>query len=352
MSEADPYTELGVSPGASQDEIKEAYRRLALKYHPDRNPDDEAAAERFKRISRAYQILGDPQSRRRYDRARSAEALDGAIREGWSALSDVVEAFESVVTGSRSGRADAGRDVETTVEVSLEEAFEGTTKRVAVPGFERCSACNGRGAPASADWQPCPDCSAGGLLGVARQLVGDDCSTCGGSGTVPDPPCDECDGTGLKRRARPLELEIPVGASDGSVVRIPGEGAPPRGEGPHGDLLVELDVADHDVLRRDGRDVHCDRAVSFSTAALGGAVEVETLEGPVRVEIPPGTETGAVLRLRGRGFHDRKIGARGDQYVHLEVDARATAAREETDRRTEGASIRDRVIGAVTDALD
>lgn len=325
----DPYEVLGVPRNASQKEIKSAYRRLAFRYHPDQNPDDEESEEAFKRVSWAYDILSDPVQRRRYDRGgldATAEGVrpgDFSLRRGMEAFSEFIEMFGALFSGRRpeeGPRPIEGEDLYATVDLTLEEVIRGVEKSVEVPSVRICSECRGTGAAHGAKMSTCPACegrgeSRSGLFGLM-----DVCERCHGTGQVPSKSCENCDGDGRIRGRRTVEIEIPAGVRSEQTLRRKGEGAPGWFGGEPGDLMVEVRQKPHPDFERRGNDVYADASVSFTKASLGGDKRIATLEGDVMMTIPAGTTSGDVFRLGGRGFPDVRSGERGDQYVRVVVE--------------------------------
>ena len=328
MTHRDPYDVLGVSRDADQSDIKSAYRRLALRYHPDQNPDDAASEERFKEVSWAYEILSDPVSRRRYDRG-GLGATDGglrpgdfSVRRGVEAFSEFLQMFGEFMSGpAETGgpRPIDGEDLYATVDVTLEQAMVGTETTIDAPEVRVCPDCRGTGAAEGAELSECPDCSGRGQ--VRRGLFGRlrRCDACRGTGEVATSDCARCGGDGRIRSQGRVGLEIPAGIRDGQTLRRRGEGGPGRFGGDPGDLMVEVRMIPHERFERRGNDVYTRASIPFTKASLGGKARIPTLEGDVNMTIPAGTTSGEVFRLRGRGFPDVRSGERGDQYVELAV---------------------------------
>ncbi|WP_273888571.1 molecular chaperone DnaJ [Rubrobacter naiadicus] len=340
METKDLYRILGVSRGASQEEIRRAYRRLARKYHPDANPDDPSAEERFKEIQHAYEVLSDPERRRRYDQGPSAffggerVSGNGSGFGGFSNISDIFDTFGDVFgRGGRGQRPSSrGQDVTVSVNLGFREALSGVTTRVSAPVEEECSTCGGSGAAPGTFPRTCPEC---GGRGTSTQDQGffafsSTCRRCGGSGTVIDRPCPTCHGDGRVRNARQVTVRIPAGAKDGMKIRIPGRGSAGRNGGPRGDLYVVTRVAEHPVFERRGDDFVVELPVSFTEAALGARVDVPRPEGgTVRLKIPAGTQDGKQFRVRGAGAPHPRGGGRGDLIVRVRVVVPAKLTRRE-----------------------
>lgn len=354
MPARDYYEVLGVGRTADEAEIKRAFRQLARKYHPDANPDDPQAPEKFKEIGQAYAVLSDAEKRARYDQLGHAafeQAESGGGAGGAGGFSQgfgfggvgFEDLFESVLGdaffgGGRSGRRRGGpargSDLRVTVQVTFEQAAFGTTKEITVPRTETCQVCSGSGAQAGSRPKTCATCSGAGQVRVARstpfgQFVSvQPCGTCGGRGTVLEKPCAECQGQGRVRRRRTLSVHVPAGIEDGQRLRLAGEGEAGERGGPAGDLYVDVAVAAHPQFRRDGQDVVSEVTVGLAQAALGAEIEVDTIEGRLPLRIPEGTQPGDVLRLRGRGIVAVGGHARGDHraVVRVEVPRQLSSA--------------------------
>jgi molecular chaperone DnaJ len=328
----DYYEVLGLSRTASDDEIKKAYRKLALKYHPDKNPDDgRAAEERFKEISEAYQVLSDAERRGLYDRfGHAAFAQGGPGGAGF----DFGAGFEDIIgdlfgdffgTGrGRGGRGQGrrGQDLRYELEIAFEEAAFGCEKVISVPRLSACETCKGRGAKPGTSPKTCPQCRGSGQVRFQQGFfsIAKTCGHCNGQGTIIANPCTTCGGTGVQRRTHQLNIKIPPGVDNGSRLKLRGEGEAGPNAGTAGDLYVVLHVADHPLFLREGNDVICDVPLSFAQAALGAEVDVPTLEGPNRLKVPPGTQSGQVFRLKGRGIPDVNGYGRGDEIVRIVVE--------------------------------
>ena len=333
------YEVLGVSRSASEKEIATAYRKLAVRYHPDANPDDEQAAEKFKEATEAYEVLSDPEKRARYDRYGHA-GVEGQVHQ-FEHAEEILNAFSDFFSGglfdgffgSRGGRRRPrrGADVQCAVELSLEEAAQGATKRIRFARNEPCSVCGGTGASEASREQTCPSCGGRGQIvqsaGILR--IQTTCPRCDGRGTILHNPCRRCRGTGTERKTVELDVRIPPGVETGMHVRVRGEGEPSPDGGPPGDCYCVIEVAPHPIFQREGQHLVVDVPITFSQAALGGTVEVPTLEGPEELEIPPGTPAVHVFPLRGRGMPDARSGRRGDLLVRTTIhvpDSRAVTA--------------------------
>ena len=325
----DPYEVLGVGREASQEEIKKAYRKLALKYHPDRNPGDKSAEERFKDASAAYQIVGDPERRAQFDRFGHA-AFDQQSGFGgfdFSAgfedlFSDIFGDFFGAGRGRSRGRSRRGEDLRYDLEVQFEEAAFGCEKKVSVPRWKACEECAGRGAKSGTTPRTCPSCRGSGQMRFQQGFfsIAKTCTQCGGEGSIIADPCETCGGRGRVRVTQHLNLKIPPGVDDGSRLKLRGEGEAGLAGGPSGDLYVVVSVAEHPLFTRQGKDIVCELPVSFTQLALGAELEVPTLEDKAKLKIPGGTQTGAVFRLKGKGIPDLQGYGRGDELVRVHVD--------------------------------
>jgi molecular chaperone DnaJ len=331
-SKADYYELLGVSRNASAEELKKAYRKAALRYHPDRNPGDKAAEEKFKELSEAYQVLADPEKRALYDRYGHAAFEQGGT--GFAGGFDFSTSFEDIFGdifgdffGSGAGRSGRrrsrrGEDLSYNLEVSFEEAAFGAEKTISVPRMTVCSACQGKGAKPGTAPQTCPTCRGSGQVRFQQGFftIARTCTQCGGQGMIITDPCTTCRGTGTVRKTSTLQVKIPAGVDTGARLKLRGEGeASPTG-GPPGDLYVLIRVREHPLFERHNNEVICEIPISFPQAALGAEIEVPTLEGKIKMKVPAGTQSGNVFRLRGKGIPDLRGGGRGDQLVRVVVE--------------------------------
>jgi molecular chaperone DnaJ len=324
---SDYYSTLGVGRDAGQDEIKRAYRRLAREHHPDANRSDPAAEERFKEITRAYDVLSDPDKRQRYDMFGDERAAAGSGGFGdFGGFTDIFEAFFGGAgqTRTRSGNA-RGADILAEVELTLEEAAVGVERDVEVSALGRCAECSGTGAAPGTSPTRCPDCAGlGEVRQVRRTMLGNvmtasTCARCNGRGQYVSDPCPRCSGRGRVPVTDTLTVRIPAGIDDGAQLRVSGRGEAGLGGGRSGDLYVAIRVLPHEVFKRAGEDLGCEVSVPMTVAALGGTVEGPTLEGPEELDIAPGTQSGEVVRLRGRGMPRLERSGRGQLVVLLRV---------------------------------
>ncbi|MGB7947336.1 MAG: molecular chaperone DnaJ [Candidatus Binatia bacterium] len=324
----DYYNLLGVDRGASDDEIKKAYRKLALKYHPDRNPGDKQSEASFKEISEAYQVLSDSQKRAQYDQfGHAAFGNGGPFAGGFDFTAGFEDVFGDIFgeffggTGRRRGRA-RGEDLRYNLTLSFEEAVFGTEKKVKIPRQGPCETCHGNGAKAGTAPQTCPTCRGRGQVSFQQGFfsVARTCNQCHGQGTIIKDPCTTCGGTGRIRKLHTLSIKIPAGVDTGSRLKLrnEGEGAPPGGA--PGDLYVVIQVEPHPIFVRDNLDIVCDVPISFVQAALGAEIDVPTLEGKVKMKMPAGTQSGKVFRMKGRGVKDVQGYQQGDQHVRVVVE--------------------------------
>ena len=326
----DYYEVLGVGRQASADELKRAFRKIAMESHPDRNPDDAAAAARFKEANEAYAVLSDPSRRRSYDLfGHSATDFGGGPAVDFTDMpfGDLFETFFGGGVGSRARRerATRGDDLRYDMTITFEEAFTGVERSIDVPRLAVCERCTGSGAEPGTGVDTCGTCGGSGQVRRAQQSIfgsvvtASTCPTCGGAGRLLKNPCSECRGQGRVQRTRKLAVKIPAGVDTGSQIRLSGEGEAGIRGGSPGDLYVVIRVKPHPQLARRDRDVIYELRVNMMQAALGDRIEVPTLEGPVEIDIPPGTQYGQSFRLAGRGMPDVRGGRRGDEYVLVQV---------------------------------
>lgn len=336
MAKRDYYEILGVGREASEDDLKKAYRKLAMQFHPDRNPGDASAEAKFKELNEAYDVLKDAEKRAAYDRYGHA-AFEGGGGGGGpggfgggnpfgGAFEDIFEEMFGQFGGGRGRRRGAtgrGADLRQQVEITLEEAFAGTKKTIRVPTSVACEACNGTGAEGNAAAQTCPSCNGAGKIRAQQGffLIERTCPTCGGQGRIIKNPCKVCQGAGRVQRDRMLNVTIPAGVEDGTRIRLAGEGEAGLRGAPPGDLFVDVGLKPHGLFQRDGANIFCRVPLRMTQAALGGAIEVPVIDGGrARLTIPAGTQAGDQFRLRGKGFSVLRSAARGDMYVQVTVE--------------------------------
>lgn len=337
MSKRDFYEVLSVGRDASERDIKKAYKRLAMKFHPDRNQGDDSAAEKFKEVKEAYEILLDPQKKAAYDQYGHAAFEQGGMGGGGgfggggagADFGDIFgDVFGDIFGGGRRGggggqsRAQRGSDLRYNMELSLEEAVRGVSKEVEVPTLVHCDTCHGSGAKKGSSPETCGTCHGHGQVQMRQGFfaVQQTCPTCHGNGKVIKDPCNSCHGKGRKQKTKTLSVKIPAGVDTGDRIRLSGEGEAGEMGAPAGDLYVQVHVKDHNIFERDGNNLYCEVPVSFSMAALGGEVEVPTLDGRVNLKVPEETQTGRMFRMRGKGVKGVRGGGVGDLIVKLVLE--------------------------------
>ncbi len=331
----DYYELLGVDRNASIEDIKRAYRRMALKYHPDKNPDDQKAEQSFKECAEAYEVLSDQEKRSRYDQY-GHEGLRGAGMHDFSHMGfdDIFSMFDDIFGGGifggsrrQSGRrrgAARGYDIETHIEVTLDEVLTGVEKTIEFQRRDLCDTCSGSGCEPGKDPSPCPQCggrgevSQSGMGGLFQMVT--TCPKCRGQGSFITSPCKSCRGQGRQQKSRTLSVKIPAGIQDGQAVRVTGEGEPGQHHGPRGDLYGYVKVKPHPILLREGDDLIVRLPIGFSQAALGASVEVPSLNGRQEIIIPAGTQHGTVLQVRGQGLPDLRSGRRGNLLIQVLIE--------------------------------
>lgn len=337
MSKLDYYEVLSVTQTADDSELKQAYRKLAMKYHPDRNPDDHTAEEQFKLVSEAYEVLTDPQRREIYDRY-GHEGLERIRGGGGGAgfgggFSDIFgDVFSDIFGGGRSGPR-RGADLRYRIDLTLEQAVFGTTETIRIPTTQSCASCNGHGTADGKAPRECQTCHGAGQVRVQQGffVLQQNCPACRGSGASVTDPCRSCRGAGQVRNEKTLEVKIPAGVDTGDRIRLNGEGEQGEKNAPAGDLYVQVQVKPHPWFERDGADLRCSVPVSFVTAALGGEMEVPTLAGSHTLKIPEATQSGKVFRLRGQGIKPVRGGAVGDLLCQLTVETPVNLTRQQKD---------------------
>ncbi|MGH7325743.1 MAG: molecular chaperone DnaJ [Candidatus Rokuibacteriota bacterium] len=319
MPSRDYYEVLGVSRNASEAEIKKAYRQLAMQYHPDRNPGDKRAEERFKEANEAYAVLSDPDQRVQYDRFGTV-SVPGGFEAGFGTLFEDI--FESFFVGSSRGprgRAARGEDLQYELKITLEEAATGVETKIQVPRMEPCEACKGSGAEPGSRRTTCDTCRGRGEVRLTQGFltVARTCPTCHGEGELNRNPCPRCRGEGRQRAERALAVKIPPGIDDGMQLRVSGEGASGYGGGPSGDLYVVVRVREHELFARNGADLYCELPVTFSQLVFGAELTVPVVGGSTTVKVPAGSQTGQIVKLRGRGMPHLRARGHGDACYRL-----------------------------------
>jgi len=331
MAKRDYYEILGVNRDASDEEIKKAYRKLAMKYHPDRNPDKPKAEEQFKEVKEAYEILSDAGKRAAYDQyghagvdASAAGMGAGAAGAGFGGFADAFSDIFGDIFGAGRTRSNVyrGADLRYNLEISLEEAARGTETRIRIPAMEQCDTCHGSGAKPGTEPVTCPTCGGHGQVRMTQGFfsIAQTCPKCHGSGKVVQNPCPACGGAGRLKRQKTLSVKIPAGVDEGDRIRLSGEGEAGVNGGPAGDLYVVIHIRPHEVFTREGSNLHCEMPVSFTRAALGGEIEIPTLDGYAKIKVPPETQSGKVFRLRGKGIRGVRSHSYGDLLVHVVVE--------------------------------
>lgn len=328
MSKRDFYEVLGVSKGADEKDIKKAYRRLAMKYHPDRNPDDKSAEKHFREASEAYDVLSDSKKRQAYDQFGHAgvDQQAGGFGGGAGNFSDIFgDVFGDIFGGGSGGRRSGvqrGADLRYALEVDLEQAVHGTEVKITLPKMVHCVTCAGSGAKKGTAPVSCSTCHGTGQIRMQQGFFSlqQTCPKCHGQGKMIKDPCSPCRGRGVVEEKRTLSVKIPPGVDTGDRIRLTGEGEAGAKGGPEGDLYVEIHVKEHAIFERDGRDLYCDVPISFVDAALGGELEVPTLEGRVKLKIPEETQSGKLFRLRNKGVVPVRGGAKGDLLCRVVVE--------------------------------
>jgi molecular chaperone DnaJ len=342
VSKRDYYEVLGVGKDAGDQEIKGAYRKLALKFHPDRNPDSPDAEENFKAAAEAYSVLSDAQKRAAYDRyghagLQGAAGAAGFNPEAFTDFSDILGNFFDLGDlfggggGRRRNRAQRGEDVRYDLELTFEEAVFGMNADIQVPRMDRCDRCRGAGSEPGSGPSQCPTCHGRGEVLYQQSFLSirRTCSTCGGSGQVIRNPCGQCRGNGFRQIQRKLKVTVPAGVDNNTRIRLATEGQPGSNGGPPGDLYVFLKVKEHPFFERQGQDLHCTIPINLAQAALGAEIQVPTLDQPHKLKIPEGTQSGAQFRLRHKGVPVVNGSARGDLYVHVNVQIPARLTRDQ-----------------------
>ena len=336
----DYYEVLGVSRGASEDEIKKAYKKMARKYHPDLNPGDKTAEEKFKEVNEAYEVLSDADKKARYDQYGHA-GVDpnfgaggfGGGFDGSFDFGDLGDIFGSFFGGGFGGgrrtnpnAPQRGESIRMSIAISFEEAAFGCEKAVTVERYETCDTCHGNGCAPGTSPEVCPDCHGTGTVQVRRQTpmgvfaTSSPCPKCGGKGRIIHQPCKDCRGSGMVRKKKTIQASIPAGIDNGQTISIRGQGNAGKNGGPAGDLLITITVRPHELFRREGTSVLCEAPITFTQAVLGAELEIPTIDGTVKYTLPEGTQSGTTFRLKGKGIPSINGRGRGDQYVTVYIE--------------------------------
>ena len=344
----DYYEVLGISKGASEDEIKKAYKKMARKYHPDLNPDNKEAEEKFKEVNEAYEVLSDPNKKARYDQYGHAGVdpnfgAGGAGFDGSFDFGDLGDIFGSFFGGGFGGGGrrtnpnapQRGESIRLSLTISFEEAAFGCEKEVTVERMEQCGTCGGSGCAAGTTPEVCPECHGTGQVQVRRQTpmgvfaTSSPCGRCGGKGKIIHQPCPDCRGTGAVRKRKTIKASVPAGIDNGQTISIRGQGHAGKNGGPAGDLLITITVRPHELFRREGTSVLCEAPITFAQAVLGAELEIPTIDGKVKYDLPEGTQSGTTFRLKGKGIPSINGRGRGDQYVTVYIETPRNLNREQ-----------------------
>jgi molecular chaperone DnaJ len=350
----DYYEVLGINRDASDEDIKKAYRKLAMKHHPDRNPDSKDAEERFKEAKEAYEVLSEAEKRRAYDAYGHAGVHPqmGGMGPGAEGFGGFAEAFGDIFSdifggGQGRGRSNVyrGADLRYNLEITLEQAARGTETRIRIPTMESCETCHGTGAKPGTQPKTCETCRGSGTVRMSQGFfsIQQTCPTCHGSGKMISDPCATCRGAGRVKKHKTLAVKIPAGVDEGDRIRLSGEGEAGVNGGPPGDLYVVVHLKEHGVFQREGDELHCEMPISFTQAALGGEIEIPTLDGSAKIKVPPETQTGQVFRLRGKGIKGVRSTYPGDLLcqVVVETPVRLTERQKDLLRELEAINLKD-----------
>jgi len=349
----DYYDILGVDKDASQKEIKKAYRKLAKKYHPDMNKDDPDTSDKFKEISEAYEILSDPDKRKRYDQYGHSGIndndfnFDDFAQGGFGGFEDIFDMFFGGRGGRGRGRRgpQKGSDLQYRLQITFDEAAFGTEKEITIPRTETCETCGGSGAKPGTEVKTCPKCNGTGQIRVSQRTAFGQftqtktCDRCGGNGKIVQTPCSDCNGTGKQRRHRNLTVNIPAGVDNGTRLRMAGEGEAGDKGAPSGDLYIIIQVEKHEIFDRKGDDVYCEVPINFVQATLGDEIKVPTLDGKVKFTIPEGTQPGTTFRLKNKGIPHLNGHGRGDEYIKTKIIIPKHLSKEQKDLLKEFAEV-------------
>ncbi len=326
----DYYEVLGVNRDAAEEDIKKAYRKLAMKFHPDRNPDSKDSEEKFKEAKEAYEILSEAEKRRAYDAYGHAGVnpqmgMGGGGPEGFGGFAEAFgDIFSDIFGGQGRGRASVfrGADLRYNLEVTLEQAARGSETKIRIPTMETCETCKGSGAKPGTQPKTCETCHGAGTVWLSQGFfsIQQTCPTCHGTGKMITDPCATCRGAGRLKKHKTLAVKIPAGVDEGDRIRLSGEGEAGVNGGPPGDLYVVIHLKAHSVFRREGDDLHCEMPISYSQAALGGEIEIPTLEGSAKIKVPAETQTGQVFRLRGKGIKGVRSSYPGDLMCEVVIE--------------------------------
>jgi molecular chaperone DnaJ len=374
MAKRDYYEVLGIQKGATAEELKKAYRKMAVKFHPDKNPGDKTAEDKFKEVSEAYEALSDPQKRAAYDQyghaAFDARSRAGA-RGGAGGFHDPFDIFREVFSGGGGGggsifedlfggggggasrdpnRAQRGADLRYDLEIDFIEAVQGCEKEITLSKLDSCESCRGSGSESGSGTKTCSTCGGRGQVVSSRGIfsIAQTCPRCEGAGQIIEKPCRKCSGAGRVERRSKIKLRIPAGVDTGARLRSSGNGESGQRGGQSGDLYVVLHVRPHDIFRRDGDDLICELPISFVQSALGSEIEVPTLEGRAKISVPPGTQSGTIFRLKGRGVKSVQGYGSGDLHVRVTVEVPTRLNAEQKEKLQEFAQLCDEKVNPIT----